>query len=53
MWVPEREEREKRVKNIFGEIIAEKFPNLKEETYIYVQEEQRVPNIMNPYQDIT
>ena len=27
-------EREKKVKSIFGEIIAEKFPNLKEESYI-------------------
>lgn len=30
----EKIEREKKVKNIFGEIIAENFPNLKEESYI-------------------
>ena len=35
------------IENIFEEIIAEKFPNLKKETDIQVQEAQRVPNKMN------
>ena len=46
--VPEGEEREKGIKNIFKEIIAENFPNLKKETDILVQESQRVPNKKNP-----
>ena len=32
--VPEGEEREKRIKNVFEEIMAETFPNLKKETDI-------------------
>lgn len=36
------------VENVFEEIIAEKFPNLKKGTYIQVQEAQRVPNNKNP-----
>ena len=46
--VPEAEEGEKGIKNLFEEIIAENFPNLKKETDIQVQEVQRVPNKMNP-----
>ena len=45
--IPE-EEREKGIKNVFKEIMAENFPNLKKETDIEVQEAQRVPNKMNP-----
>ena len=41
-------EREKRVENVFDEIMAENFPYLKKETDIQVQEAQRVPNKMNP-----
>ena len=39
---------EKGIENVFEEIIAENFPNLKKETDIQVQEAQRVPNKMNP-----
>ena len=46
--VPEGEEREKRMENLFEEIMAENFPNLAQETDIQVQEAQRVPNKMNP-----
>ena len=42
------EEREKRIENVFEEIMAETFPNLKKETDIQVQKAQRVPNKMNP-----
>ena len=35
------------IKNVFEEIMAENFPNLKKETDIQVQEAQRVPNKMN------
>ena len=46
--VPKEEERDKGTENLFGEIIAENFPNLKKETDIQVQETQRRPNKMNP-----
>ena len=46
--IPEGEGREKWIKNIFEEIMAENFPNLKKETDTQVQETQRVPNKMNP-----
>ena len=46
--VPEGEEREKGVKNIFDEIMAEKFSNTNQKTDIQVQESQRVPNKRNP-----
>ena len=46
--IPEGEEREKEIKNIFEEIMAENFSNLKKETDIQVQEAQRAPNKMNP-----
>ena len=39
--------REKGIKNVFEEIIAENVPNLKKETDIQVQEAHRVPNKMN------
>ena len=46
--VPEGEYREKGIKNIFEEIVAENFPNLKKERDIQVLEVHRVPNKMNP-----
>ena len=46
--IPEGEEREKGIKNLSGEIMAESFPNLKEQIDIQVQEAQRVPNKRNP-----
>ena len=39
--------REKGIENVFEEIMAENFPNLKKETGIQVQETQRVPNKIN------
>ena len=45
--VPE-EEREEAVQNVYNEIMTVKFPNLKKETDIQVQEEQRVPNKIIP-----
>ena len=44
----EGEEREKGIENVFEEIMAENFPNLKKETDIQIQEAWRVPNKMNP-----
>ena len=45
--VPE-EEREEAVQDVYNEIMTVKFPNLKKETDIQVQEEQRVPNKIIP-----
>ena len=46
------EEREKGVENVFEEIMAENFPNLKKETNIQIQEAKRVPNKINPRRDM-
>ena len=46
--VPEGEERDKGAENLFEEIIAENFPNLRKETDIQVQEAQRSANKTNP-----
>ena len=40
--IPEGEEREKEIENVFEEIMAENFPNLRKETDIQEQEVQRV-----------
>ena len=40
------------IENVFGEIMAENFPNLKKETDIQIQEAQRVPNKINPKRPI-
>ena len=45
--IPEEEEKEKRIENIFEAILDENFPNLKE-TDIKMQEEQKAPNKLNP-----
>ena len=52
--IPEGEEKEKRIGNIFEEIMAENFPNLRH-TDVEIQEAQRAPNKLNPnspHQDI-
>lgn len=41
------EERERRTENVFEKIVAENFPNVIKETYIQIQEAQRVLNKMN------
>ena len=43
-----RKWKEKGVKNVFEEMMAENFPNLKKEKDIQVQEAQKVPNVINP-----
>ena len=45
--IPEGEEKEKGIENIFEEIMAENFPNLKD-TEFKIQEAQRAPNKLNP-----
>ena len=44
----EGEERERRTENVFEKIVAENFTNVIMETYIQIQEAQRVLNKMNP-----
>ena len=42
--VPEGEEEEQEIENLFEKIMKENFPNLSKEIDIQVQEAQRVPN---------
>ena len=52
--IPEGEEEEKGIENIFEEIMSENFSNLTD-IYIKIQEAQRAPNKLNPigsHQDI-
>ena len=46
--MPEGEEEEQEIENIFEKIMRENFPNLAKEIYIQVQEAQRVPNKLGP-----
>ena len=46
--MPEREEKEQKIENLFEKIVKENFPNLVKEIDIRVQEVQRVPAKMNP-----
>ena len=47
MGIPKGEDDDKGTENMFEEIMAESFPNLKE-TDIKIQEAQRAPNKLNP-----
>ena len=47
-WVPEEEEKKKRHKKIFEDILVENFPNVENEIINQVQEVQRVPYRINP-----
>ena len=49
MGVPEGEEEEQKIENLFEQIMKEKFPNLaKEIDFQEVQEAQRVPKKLGP-----
>ena len=50
--IPEGKEKEKGIENIFEEIMAENFPNLKD-TDFKIQEEQRAPNNLKPNRPTT
>ena len=50
--IPEGKEKEKGIENIFEEIMAENFLNLKD-TDIKIQEAQKVPNKWNPNRPTT
>ena len=45
--MPEGEEREQEIGNLFQKIMKENFPNFVKETDLQVQEAQRVPNKMD------
>ena len=45
--MPEGEEKEQEIENLFEKIMKENFPNLVKETDMQVQEAQRVPNKMD------
>ena len=46
--MPEREEKEQEIENLFEKIMKENFPNLVKETDMQVQEAQRVSNKLDP-----
>ena len=46
--MPEGEEKEQEIGNLFEKIMKENFPDLVKEIDIQVQEAQRVPNKLNP-----
>ena len=48
MEVPEAEEVEQEIENLFEKIMTANFPNLMKEIDIQVQEAQRIQNNMNP-----
>ena len=46
--MPEGEEKEQEIKNLFEKIMKENFPNFTKEIDIQIQEEQRVPRKVDP-----
>ena len=48
IWMPEGEEEEQEIENLFEKIMKENFPNLVKEIDIQVQEVQRIPNKLDP-----
>ena len=48
MGVPEEEDKNKDIEKILEEMIVEIFPKTGKETTTQVQENQRVPNRINP-----
>ena len=50
--VPEGEEEEQEIENLFEKIMKENFPNFVKEIDIQVQEAQRVPNQLDPKRTI-
>ena len=50
--VPEEEDKKKEHEKILEEIIVENFPKMGKETMTQIQETQRVPNRINPRQNI-
>ena len=52
--MPEEEEEEQKIENLFEQIMKENFPNLaKEIDFLEIQEAQRVPKKLNPRRNTT
>ena len=45
--MPEGEEKEQKIENLFEKIMKENYPNLAKEIDIHIQEAQRVPNMLD------
>ena len=46
--IPEGEEEEQGIENLFEKVMMENFPNLRREQVTQIQETQRVPSRRNP-----
>ena len=46
--MPEGEEEEQEIENLFEKIIKENFPNMVKEIDIQVQKPERAPNMLGP-----
>ena len=46
--IPEGEEEEQGIENLFEKVMMENFPNLMREKFTQIQETQRVPSKRNP-----
>ena len=46
--IPEGEEEEQGIENLFAKVMMENFPNLRREKVTQIQETQRAPNNRNP-----
>ena len=46
--IPEGEEEEQGIENLFEKVMMENFPNVRREKVTQIQETQRVPNKRNP-----
>ena len=46
--MPDEEEEEQEIENIFQKIMKDNFPNLAEEIDIQIKEAQRIPNKLDP-----
>ena len=51
--IPEGEEEEQRIENLFEKVKMENFPNLRREKVTQIQETQRVPIKRNPKRPTT
>ena len=48
IWIPEGEEEEQGIENLFQKVMMENFPNLMRENVTQMQESQKVPSKRNP-----
>ena len=48
IWIPEGEEEEQGIENLFEKVMMENFPNLRRQKVTQIQETQRVQSKRNP-----